>query len=148
MARSSTRQETRAGLSVDQSGRAGDGDVFLSAGDGEAEFEFGSGADIHMELRSDLRRHVFGDDAGGVVARRQQVDGEAAFSVGGGRVACAGSDVHHDDAGAGNAEVVQIDDRPWMAPVAPSWAKASGSAKRMQRVMSEVRGMESHLWSG
>ena len=86
-----------AGLSIDESGRAGDGDFFLNAGYGEAEFEFGGGAYIDVELRGDLRRHACGEDAGGVVAGREQVDGEAAFGVGGGGVACAGGGVDYCD---------------------------------------------------
>ena len=95
-----------AGLSVDQGGSAGDGDVFVSAGDGETEFKFGSSADIDMKLRRDLRRHILRDRAGGVVAGRQQIEGESAFRVGDRGVASAGGRVDDRNGGAGNAQVV------------------------------------------
>ncbi len=81
-------------------------------GNAKTELEFGSSADINVQLRSDLRRHILRDHAGGVVAGRQQIEGEAAFGVGRGRVASAGGRADDRDAGSGNAQVVKIDDRP------------------------------------
>ncbi len=98
------------GLSIDEGRSAADGDFFLGAGDGEVEFEFGGGADVHVELRSDLRGHILGDDAGGVIAGRKEIEGEAAFGVGGGGVACAGGGVDYGDGGSGDAQLVEIDD--------------------------------------
>jgi hypothetical protein len=89
---------------------AGDCDFFLRAGDGETEFQFGGCADIHVELRGDLRRHAPGDCAGGVVTGRKEIDGEAAFRVGCGGVTNAGSGVEDSDVCAGDAQVVEVDD--------------------------------------
>ena len=99
-----------AGLSLDEGGRAGDGDVFESAGYIEAELDFCGCAYVDVKQRSDLRRHILGGDAGGVVAGREEIEGEAAFGVGGGGVERAGSGVDDRDGCAGDAEVVEIDD--------------------------------------
>ena len=87
MARSSSSVETALGWVSTSGGRGGDGDVLLCAGDGEAEFQFGDAADIDVQLRRDLRRHALGYDASGVVAGRQQFEGEAAFGIAGRGVA-------------------------------------------------------------
>ena len=50
--------ETALGLSFDQGGRGGDGDILLRAGDGEMEFEIGDAADIDVQLRRDLGGHA------------------------------------------------------------------------------------------
>ena len=71
----------RAGLGFDEHGRGGYGRAFLRSGHLEAEFEFGGAADVNMQLRRDLGRHALRYHASGVVARRQQVEGEAAFAV-------------------------------------------------------------------
>ena len=74
------------------------------------KFEFGGGADIQVKLRGDLRRHALGDGAGGVVAGREQVEGEAAFGVGGGGVTRSGGRVHGDDRSLGDAAAAGVDD--------------------------------------
>ena len=99
------------GLSIDELRGAGDGDFFLNAGYGEAEFQFGGRANVDMKLWSDLRRHPRGDDAGGVIAGRQKIDREAAFSIRGCRVTDAGGDIDDCDSRAGDAQVVEINDR-------------------------------------
>jgi hypothetical protein len=49
------QRRNRAGLGVDERGRARDGQVLLRPGDGEAEIELGRAADIHVQLRCLLR---------------------------------------------------------------------------------------------
>jgi len=99
-----------AGLSFDQGGRRGDGDIFLGAGDGEAIFEICGAADIDVELRRDLRRHALGYDASRVIAGRKQFEREAAFGVAGRGVAQAGRDVHNGDGSFGYTAAGGIDD--------------------------------------
>jgi hypothetical protein len=133
----------RAGLSIDELRRAGDGDFFLNAGDGEMEFEFGGGAEIDMKLWSDLRRHSRGDNAGEVIARREEVDGEPAFSIGDCRIADSGCGVDNYDGRAGDPQVVKINDRAMNG--AGSGILGVGEReckkKRMQRRASEARGI-------
>ena len=99
-----------AGLSLDQGGCGGDGDVFLSAGDGEAIFKIRRAADIDVQLRRDLRGHALGYDASRVIAGREQLEHEAAFSVAGRGVAQASRDVHNGDGSFGYTAAGGIDD--------------------------------------
>ena len=75
----------------------------MGAGDGEAEFQVGGAADIDVQLGRDLRRHALRYDASGVIAGRQQLEGEIAFRIAGRGVARAGRGVHHDDRSLSNA---------------------------------------------
>ena len=85
--------------------------MFLGAGDGEAEFQLSHAPDVDMELRRNLGRHAWGDRAGGVVAGREKIQGEAAFGIGGDGVAPAGGGVDDCDFGAWDAEAVGVHDR-------------------------------------
>jgi hypothetical protein len=84
--------------------------MFESSGYAEAELEFGGSADLHVELRGDLWGHILGDDAGGVVSGRKEIEGEAAFGVRVDGVARAGSGVDYRDGGSGDPQVVEIND--------------------------------------
>ena len=99
-----------AGIGVNEPRCAGDGDVFLKAGDGEMEFKFGGGADIDVKLRRNLWGHAVGDGAGGVIAGRQEFERESALGVRRGRVTGAGGRVDGDDGSLGDAAAGGIED--------------------------------------
>ena len=85
------------GLSFDQGRCGGDSDIFMGSRDGEVEFQICGVADIDVQLGRDLRRHSRGHDSGGVIAGREQVEGESPFGVAGGGEARGGCNVRDDD---------------------------------------------------
>jgi len=93
----------RAGLGLDQGGRTGDSDILVGAGNGEVEFESGRGADVDMQLRSDLGRHALSYDASGVVAGLEQIERETTLRIAGRGEAEAGRGADDDHRGLGDA---------------------------------------------
>ena len=100
-----------AGLGFDQRRRAGDGDIFVGSCDGKVIFENGGGADVQVQLGRDLGRHALGDDTGGVIAGRKQIESKISFGVAGRGITRAGCGVDDDNGGSSYAASGGILDR-------------------------------------
>lgn len=110
MAFSSMTVETELGTVSTSGGAPETVTVSRVPAQGEAELEVEGTADLNVDLRGQLGGHIFHLGAGGVVAGREEFEGEAAVGIGRGAVGGASGEIDEGDGGGRERSRVGIED--------------------------------------